>query len=200
MEPKVELNRWPGSRHENAPNRHVLVLPGRGYTVQLPGLHLPMRTLALQGWQVWTATWSGIDGLGDLEAVEALVVRACETFEQRMGRLPHLVLAKSMGTLAAGWVADHDLPAIWTTPLLNVEGCVRDLARSAAPALLIGGSDDSSWDDAAAAMTGLPSVIVPGADHSWETGHWREELAGLEQLCEAVEEFAARLQPVTSAG
>lgn len=91
--------------------------------------------------------------------------------------------------------ADHGVPAIWTTPLLNAEVCVRDLARADAPALLIGGSDDSTWDDAAAARTGLPRVIVPGADHSWETGDWREELAGIRQLCEAVEEFANRLHP-----
>lgn len=121
------------------------------------------------------------------------MVRTCESFAQRAGGLPHLVLAKSMGTLAAGWVADHDVPAIWTTPLLNAELCVRDLARSAAPALLTGGSEEPLWDDAAAALTGLPSVIVSGADHSWETGDSREELAGFE-------EFAARLQSVTSAG
>lgn len=123
----------------------------------MTGLHLPMRALALQGRQVWTATWSGVDGLGNIKEVQALVVRACEDFVHQVGRLPQLVLAKSMGTLAAGWVADHGVPAMWTTPLLNAEVCVRDLARADAPALLMGGTDDPAWDDAAAARTGLPA-------------------------------------------
>lgn len=197
MQPTVELTRWPGAREARPSERLALVLPGRGYTVQLPGLHLPLRALALQGWQVWTATWSGVGEVGDTETVRDLVVHACERFVQQVGRVPDLVLAKSMGTLAAGWVADHAVPAIWTTPLLHQQDCVRDLARSTAPALLVGGSQDPAWDDSAARLTGLPSVVVPGADHSWETGDWRAELAGLERLCGAVEEFAASLAETT---
>ncbi|WP_256838946.1 hypothetical protein [Ornithinimicrobium faecis] len=197
MEPMVELSRWPGSRDEAFPERQVLVLPGRGYTVQLPGLHLPVRTLALHGWKAWIANWVGVDNLSDIEEVRALVVRACEDFVHQTGKVPDLVLAKSMGTLAAGWVADHAVPAIWTTPLLNDEVCVRDLGRSMAPAMLVGGSEDSMWDDAAAAKTGLSSVVVAGADHSWQIGDWRAELAGFEHICGAIEEFAARVAAPT---
>lgn len=195
MEPRVELRRWPGSGEAASSERRLLVLPGKGYTVQLPGLHLPMRTLALQGWQPWTATWSGIDDVHGVGGFMALAVQACEDFVHQVGGLPDLVLAKSIGTLAAGWVADHAVPAIWTTPLLNNEVCVRDLRRSAAPAMLMGGSEDPLWDDAAAARTGLPSIVVEGADHSWQIGGWRAELAGFERICEAIEEFAAQVAP-----
>lgn len=195
MEPHAELSRWPASRHETAPERRVLVLPGKGYTAQLPGIHLPLRVLALQGWQVWTATWHGVEKLDDVEGVEDLVVSACENLVRQARTLPQLVLAKSLGTMAAGWVADHDVPAIWTTPLLNDEVCVRDLARSTAPALMIAGSEDAAWDDTAAATTGLPYVMVPGADHGWQVGDWRSEVAAIHQLCEAVEEFASQLSP-----
>ena len=103
------------------------------------------------------------------------------------------MLSKSVGTFAAGWVADHEVPAVWTTPLLDDAGCVRDIARSRAPALLVAGERDFTWDDDGARRSGKDVVRVPGADHGWTTGQWRTELDAVALLTSAVERFAGPL-------
>lgn len=183
---------WPGNLPDADAGRRVLVLPGSGYSVDLPGLQLPMRALALAGWQIWATSWD-VRQVRDRAAAEAVVVGAAEQFVTHVGSTPRLLLAKSMGTMAAGWVADHDVPAVWTTPLLTDEKCVADIERGTAPALLLAASQDPAWDDAAARRTGKSSRLIAGADHGWQTGAWREELDVLRQLVAAVEEFADAL-------
>jgi hypothetical protein len=146
----------------------------------------------LDGWQIWAASWD-VREAKDRSAVEAVVVGAAQQFVAQVGSNPQLVLAKSLGTLAAGWVADHHVPAVWTTPLLIDEKCVTDIERGAAPALLLAGSQDHTWDDAAARRTGKPARLIAGADHAWQTGDWREEIDVLGQVVAAVEEFAGSL-------
>lgn len=184
-----EVALWQGSLPEADPGRRVLVLPGSGYSVDLPGLQLPMRALALAGWQVWAASWDVRDAQ-DRTAAEGVVVGAAEQFRGLVGSAPQLVLAKSLGTMGAGWVADRGVPAVWTTPLLTDDQCVADIARGTAPALLLAGSRDHTWDDDAAQRTGKPTRLIAGADHAWHTGDWREEIEVLRHLVAAVEEFA----------
>lgn len=57
MSASSDVSLWSGNLEDADPSRRVLVLPGGGYTVQLPGLFLPLRALALAGWQVWAASW-----------------------------------------------------------------------------------------------------------------------------------------------
>jgi hypothetical protein len=83
----------------------------------------------------------------------------------RAGPLP-LIIAKSMGSLAAPIVADRGLAAIWLTPLLGDDPTVASLRAATGPALLVGGTADSQWDgDIARSIT--PHVLeVDNADHS----------------------------------
>lgn len=170
--------------------RRVLVLPGARYGVDRPGLAWPARALDLSGWQVWAATWT-MPMDQPLAERQPLVDAALEDFVKRTGDLPQLVLAKSVGTLAAGWVADHSVPAIWTTPLLDDEQCVANIARASSAALLVAGSRDHTWDDAGARRAGKDVVRISGADHGWKTGNWTTELDAIEHLTRAVEDFAA---------
>jgi pimeloyl-ACP methyl ester carboxylesterase len=79
-------------------------------------------------------------------------------------RRPVLV-GKSLGTYAAALAAEHGLPGIWHTPLLNDGQFVAALRRSSAPFLLIGGTADPWWDGQLA-RTLTPDVLeVPGANH-----------------------------------
>lgn len=183
---------WSGNLVDAEPSRRVLVLPGGGYPVELLGLFLPMRALALAGWQVWAASWH-VTGLTERDAAEEVVTRAADLFVTEVDAQPQLVLAKSLGTMAAGWVADRSIPAIWTTPLLTEEQCVDDISRASAPALLLAGSNDDAWDDIAARRTGKAPTVISGADHGWQTGSWREELEILERLTAEVDLFASRL-------
>jgi hypothetical protein len=189
MSTSAEVTLWADNLPDGDQGRRVLVLPGSRYSVDLPGLQLPIRALALAGWQIWAASWD-VREARDRTAVERMVVGAAVQFLARVGSAPQLVLAKSLGTMGAGWVADHGVPAVWTTPLLTDEQCAAEIARSAAPALLLAGAQDHTWDDAAARRTGKPARLIAGADHAWHTGDWREEIDVLSQLVAAVEEFA----------
>jgi hypothetical protein len=122
-----------------------------------------------------------------------LVDSAVDDFIRQAGGLPQLVLAKSVGTLAAGWVADHRIPAIWTTPLLNEAECVANIARASSAALLIAGSRDHTWDDDGARRADKESLRISGADHGWRTGDWRTELDVVGQLTDAIAGFASAL-------
>jgi len=193
MKPEVTVERWGGNAPDADPRRRrVLVLPGARYGAQLPGLHWPLRALALQGWQVWAASWdlSAIPGRAERRVI---VETAIDLAIDEMAGDPHLIVAKSAGTLAAGWAADHSVPAVWTTPLLDDEECVGHIARASAPALLVAGSRDHTWDDTGAERAGKRVARIEGADHGWETGDWRTELDALRQLTCAVEDFATGL-------
>jgi hypothetical protein len=124
---------------------------------------------------------------------QALVDMPVADFVKQIGGLPQLVLAKSVGTLAAGWVADHSVPAIWTTPLLNDEVCVANIARASSAALLVAGSRDHTWDDDGARRAGKRVHKIAGADHGWQTGDWRTELDAVGQLTAVVDDFAMTL-------
>lgn len=174
------------------PERSVLVLPGARYSAQRPGLAWPLRALVLQRWQVWCAAWEIPRDRARAEC-QAVVDSALSRFLDQAEGIPQLVLAKSVGTLAAGWVADHSVPAVWTTPLLDDQECVADITRAISPALLLAGSRDQTWDDHAAERTGKQVVIIQGADHGWETGSWRTELEVVGKVADAVESFAAGL-------
>ncbi len=184
---------WVDSEPGNDPARRVLVLPGARYGIERPGLAWPARALTLRGWQVWTAEWSMPMDQPSAER-QPLVDAAVADFVQQNDALPQLVLAKSVGTLAAGWVADHSIPALWTTPLLIDDECVSNIARASSPALLIAGSRDHTWDDDGARRAATTIHRIRGADHGWQTGDWRTELDAVEQLTREVERFAATLE------
>jgi hypothetical protein len=194
----LEVAAWSMQDLDQADPRKVLVLPGARYSAREPGLSWPTRALALGGWHVWVASWD-MPMSQPRDERQAVVDAALDLFVQLADAVPDLVLSKSVGTLAAGWVADHDVPAVWTTPLLDDPGCVRDIARSHAPALLVAGDRDFTWDDDGARRSGKDVVRVPGADHGWQTGDWHTELAAVEEVTSAVERFADALAHPPSA-
>lgn len=189
MRSGVHVGLWDNKANSRDSKLRVLILPGGRYGVERPGLAWPARALALHGWQVWAAAWNMPIG----QPAEALVDRAVDDFTAQSGDLPRLVLAKSAGTLAAGWVADHSIPAIWTTPLLIDEQCVADIARASSAALLVAGSRDHTWDDDGARRAAKTVHRIPDADHGWQTGDWRTELAAIGELTSVVEDFASNI-------
>ncbi|MFZ2259761.1 MAG: hypothetical protein WAV52_03320 [Luteococcus japonicus] len=181
---------WPGNLADaSAPT--VLVLPGARYPAQLPGLALPLRALTLDGWNAHVARWTVGPGIATEQAQE-LVDEAIAAFVDRHG-LPDLVLAKSVGTRAAGWAATNRIPAVWTTPLLDEHTCVEALRAASAPALLVAGTEDRAWDAHAAAHTKLPVHLIAGPGHGWQCDDWRRELEVLAELTRVVADFAARV-------
>lgn len=189
--PRVEVKPWTGSRRDADPNRALLVLPGMGYTPSMPLLMLPMSALAEMGWNVWCAAWDLSDVRDDQNALNVTVREAASQLMAAAGDPGEvMVLAKSIGSLAAPWVADKEVPAVWLTPLLNRQEVQAGVGESAAPALLVGGTADPSWDGCAAQGFGQQVVEVADGDHSLFTGEWRVYLDDLRLITERIVTFA----------
>jgi hypothetical protein len=106
-----------------------------------------------------------------------------------------VIVAKSLSTRAAGLAAERSIPAVWLTPLLDDPESVDGLRRRTAPALLVGGTADPTWDGRLAGELSEDVLELAGADHGLGTGvDARALLANLERVVERVDAFAARLE------
>lgn len=144
----------------------AVMLPGGGYTCEMPLLSFAGRVAAHHGWRVRAVSWHpsaewGEERVGDeLEAA----IGGCSG--------PVRVIAKSLGSLAAPFAAERGMDAVWLTPLLRRREVVDAMARHRGRQLLIGGtSDEGRWDSSVAASLaagdgGAELLEITGADHS----------------------------------
>lgn len=101
-----------------------------------------------------------------------------------------LLIAKSLGTHAAPLAAEHDLPAVWLTPLLGSRWVVDGLRRATAPFLLVGGTADPAWDADLARELSPHVCEVDGADHApLRPGPLARSAEALGEMATAVERF-----------
>jgi hypothetical protein len=117
------------------------------------------------------------------------VARQILPVADRVGGAP-LLIGKSLGTYAASIAAERSLPAIWLTPLLYDPIVVAALEQATAPALLVGGTADQSWDGDLARRLSPHVFEVDGANHGlYVPGPLVESVAVLGRVVVAVEEF-----------
>jgi hypothetical protein len=168
---------------ESPAERPALLLPGRGYGPQLPLLYFARRCLTDIGRQVRALEWP------EGELGPDCVVRVLrEAVDEMPGDLSDLVLlAKSLGTHAIPWAAEHGVPGIWLTPMLQVPAVRAALPALPPGSLLVGGTADPSWDGEIAAASGLPVLQLEGADHCLEIpGDVHRSVATLARVVAAV--------------
>jgi len=164
---------------------HALLLPGRGYGAHQPLLHYARRCLAEAGHEVRVLQWPR----GELGAdvVTRLVEEAAAALPRGSAGL--VLIAKSMGTHAIPWAAEHGVPGIWLTPLLQVPAVRAALPALPPGSLLAGGTADPTWDGDVAAASGLPVLQLEGADHNLEIpGDVHRSLAALGRIVTAISE------------
>ncbi|MFE2420553.1 alpha/beta hydrolase [Streptomyces hokutonensis] len=158
------------TRHDGAPDRVAVVVPGVGYTPAMPLLHFARAVLLQHGWTVQELWWRIPDDFSRFTVeeriawVEAEVARAVDA-EAGACRL---VVGKSLGSLGCGVAAERGIAAAWLTPVLTIDQVVRGLGRAQAPTLLVGGDADKLWDSRVAGSVGHEVLEIPGADHSLE--------------------------------
>jgi len=175
--------------------RVLTVLPGVGYTAEGPVLARPAAALRAAGWTVRTVVWDGRPDFDGARRVYADMVR--DGVAAAPGAV-HLVLAKSLGTLALPVAVELGLAGAWLTPLLTTDRApeVRDaaagLGAARVPALLVGGTADGLWDGALAAASGARVLEVDGGDHSLEIdGDPARTARALDDVTAAVVDLAA---------
>jgi hypothetical protein len=177
----VDLGICRGYEYEGDPARTALVLPGR----MLAGM--PVNAFAVDA--VWKRGWRAIlvwdeylDDTEDPTQWSRARLEAAAAYARDGGE--RLVIGKSLGTLAAGLVAERGWRAVWLTPLLNHPPFVELLRARTAPALLVGGTNDPAWDGALARELSGDVLELEGADHG---------LARIEDLPAIVDAIAAFL-------
>jgi len=157
--------------HDGEPGLVLTVLPGVGYTARGPVLARPATALRAAGWTTRTVVW---DGRPDFDVARRVYTDALRHGVAAAPGAVHLVLAKSLGTLALPVAVELGLAGAWLTPLLTtdrapeVRAAAADLGASGVPALLAGGTADKLWDSALAAASGARVLGVDGGDHSLE--------------------------------
>jgi|SRR5215472_3441638 len=173
--------------------RSAVLAPGGTYGIDGPllmfaKLAVSRRDAATHPITRWELS-GGNDFASHRRQVEAQVSAAVDELTAAT-RTPPLVIAKSLGSLAAPVVADRGLTAIWFTPLMTDEATMAALRRATGPFLLAGGTADDFWDGQAARSLTPHVVEIEDADHTlFVPGPLSRSATALGQVMTAVEDF-----------
>jgi hypothetical protein len=116
----------------------------------------------MRGWNVRQIWWEVPEFSSDAEAVAWAGAQLDEALHGYDGRV--MVVAKSLGTLAAPLAAERGYDAAWLTPILTEPNVAKALEFYPATQLVvIGSSDPYLRQDVLAALPG-ERLVVPG-DH-----------------------------------
>ena len=140
----------------------AVLLPGQNYPATMPLLTFAGKVAAQRGWQVRAVSWQApiLDIQEAITWVGSELEQAIGAFNGRV-----LVIAKSLGTCSAVYASQFGYDAIWLTPLLHVPTIVAAMTRNSGRQLLVGGTEDSTWDSAVARTIDGDIVQIDGADH-----------------------------------
>jgi pimeloyl-ACP methyl ester carboxylesterase len=175
----IDLGVCQGYEYEGDPDRTAVALPG-SMLAGMPALWWVFEPLLGEGWRIVLVWDQFLDRTED--PTEWSRARA-EAAAEYAGDVS-LVVAKSLTTRAAGLAADRGWKGIWLTPLLDDDESVAGLRRRTAPALLVGGTADPTWNGALARELSDDVLEIEGADH----GLARIDQAP--QIADAVRAFA----------
>lgn len=171
-------------RQEKTTSDLALVFPGLRYNCDKPLLYYTSQALVarekdvLQVWvdytQLDTTHLSQTDQtlrmVGDAQAALQAGVRA-----RPYNRL--ILVGKSIGTLVMAFVLSQESPldiaaTIWLTPLLQIPFVKEAIQKTTAPAIVAGGTADSTFDPASvSSLEKLPNISllrVESGNHSLE--------------------------------
>lgn len=215
--PTVELA-ITGHRDEPVPNRFVrqegkaeelaLLLPGYGYTCDMPLFYYAENLLTERGADVLRVeyAYNRRADFGDPRGPEARrwlrddAVAACRAALAQRPYRRLVLVGKSLGTLAMGEAlaasiaGGRDTSAVWLTPLLGDPDLLRQVRDWGGRSLFVAGGADRAHDAAAqadaVAATGGSLLVVDGADHGFDIpGDPVASVRALERVVLAMREF-----------
>jgi hypothetical protein len=164
------------------------VLPGARYGHQLPLLLFAGQLLGQRAFEINRVEWSAPDG-GRQPALED----AAAAFASAASSRRHVVVAKSLGTLAFPLAVERSLPGIWLTPLCQEPEIASSIRSATAPTLLIGGTGDPSWDSGIARSGSAEVLELDGADHALAVPDAVGSVEYLHQVVVAMAAFLDRI-------
>lgn len=172
-------------RPDNPTGALAVLLPGFGYTLDMPLYYHAQNLLLGRGWDVLRVEYAYSQLPGALSGPrvllgERLLADATAAWRAGLAQGPYgtvVLVGKSLGTLAMGHLLTMTEPppearAVWLTPLLSVDRLREQIARFGGPSLFVIGTADEEYDpetlDAMIAATNGEAVVVEGADHGMD--------------------------------
>lgn len=156
------MTRYVDLAADGTPVGRCIVLPGSKYTPDGPMLFFAAQVALMRGWDVRQVWWEVPRFGSDAEQVAWVGSELDAAVDGYAGRV--MVVAKSLGTLAAPVAAARGYDAAWLTPLLTESDVAEPLlSYPAAQFVVIGSSDPCLRHDVLDALPG-ERLVVPG-DH-----------------------------------
>lgn len=187
----IDLGVCKGRWYAGDPDRVVVILPGAQYLPFAPLLWFAREVASSKGWSVLDVWDEYLDRSEDPwrwveERAEAALARA--------GDARVVLVTKSITSRAVRIAAERSLPGIWLTPLLHNDEIAAGFSALQAPALLVGGTADESWDGAGARRSEHEVLELDGADHSLQIpGHPLASVDALRRVVARIDEFIEEL-------
>lgn len=191
---------------QDGETRHVaIVLPGLGYTADMPLLHYPARLLLQAGADLLAVDYAysrraDFTALPQDEQRQWLVADVSAACRAALAQGPYrqiTLLGKSLGTVAMARLLDTEAAleharTVWLTPVLTDDRVWAQLRREGRPSVVAIGTADPLYDEAriaeARALPGTEVVVIDGADHSLELpDDVFGSLAALEEVLRALQ-------------
>lgn len=194
-------------RQEHETSHIAILLPGFGYTGQMPLLYYPARMLVGSAADVFLVEYNYSQRPDFLHAaveerdiwLRADVVAAYEAALAQRAYERVTLVGKSIGTRAMGHLfAAQELPpalqCIWLTPILRNEQLCAQIKQRPHRALFVVGTADPHYDPDKLAevqeATGGEAVVIENADHSLEiTSDMVQSIRALERIIAEIQKF-----------
>lgn len=159
---RVAVTRYVDHAAAGNPVGRCIVLPGSKYTPDGPMLFFATQVALMRGCDVRQVWWEAPQLSSDAEEVAWVGSQLDAALDGYEGRV--LVVAKSLGTLAAPVAAARGYDAAWLTPLLTESDLAEALlSYPAAQLVVIGSSDPYFSQDVLDALPGERLVVA--GDH-----------------------------------
>ena len=207
----------PGYRGEPVPNRFqrpegasgclAVLLPGLGYTLDMPLFYYAEDLLLARGWGVLRVEYAynrpEYQEMPQAERARWLLADATAAYRAGLaqGRYESIALiGKSLGTLAMGHLltmADQPagaMRAVWLTPLLRNDRLCEQIRQYGGPSLFVIGTADPQYNPATLeevrAATSGEAVVIADADHGMDVpGDPIASVRAVARVTEALAEF-----------
>ena len=156
------MTRYVDHAADGTPVGRCIVLPGSKYTPDGPMLFFAAQVALMRGWDVRQVWWEVPQFSRDAEEVAWVGSQLDAAVDSYAGRV--MVVAKSLGTLAAPVAAARGYDAAWLTPLLTEPVLAEPLlSYPGAQFVVIGSSDPYFSQDVLDALPGERLVVA--GDH-----------------------------------